>query len=177
MNQNYNWLSELIELSDYNGNWLEYQKKLYEIFLLDFIKETPYFKGKKVRIRRHPKQGMFEHGFFHLITTAKKNAKHVNDRLVDINRCKRIKWNREIIDNYKNHNSNLGTGRIYYYEQKYKGNIRANIIIADEQYKIVVEERKDYCLLITGYYMEYSYTVNREIKKADKYKKQKAPID
>lgn len=37
------WLSPIIALEDYDNNWEKYNKKLYEIFLHDFINNKLYF--------------------------------------------------------------------------------------------------------------------------------------
>ena len=177
MNFSCKWLPEIIELSDYDGNWNNYNDKLYEIFLNDFINTKPVFKGEYVRIRKQPRLGKYEHGFIHLTTVANHNQTNINDRLPDLRRCERMEWNKKIIDNYQCNDVSCKCRKIYYYEQNYKNTVRINLIFADARYKVVLEKRDNYYLLITGYYMEYDYTIYREIKRFIKYNMQKAPID
>lgn len=177
MNFSCKWLPKIIELSDYNGNWNNYNDKLYEIFINDFIKNKPEFKGKKVQTRKQPQLGKYEHGFIHLTTVANPDPTDINDRLPDFRRCERIEWNKKIIDNYLCNDLDCNCRKIYYYEQNYKNTVRINLVFADARYKVVLEKRDNYYLLITGYYMEHNYTINKEISRATKYDMQKAPID
>ena len=171
------WLPKIIELSDYEGNWNNYNEKLYEIFLNDFIKTKPKFKGKNIQTRKQPQLGNYEHGFIHLTTIANPDSTNINDRLPDLRRCERIEWNRKIIENYLCNDSSCDCRKIYYYEQNYKSTVRINLIFADVRYKVILERRNNYYLLITGYYMEYDYTIDKEIERAEEYEMQKAPID
>lgn len=58
-------------------------------------------------------------------------------------------------------------------------NPRVHILLEEERYMVVVECRKDYCLLITAFYFEHDHSLNKKLKKYDEYKtsstKQKAP--
>lgn len=171
------WLPKIIELSDFDGNWNNYNDKLYEIFLNDFINKKLEFKGKKVLTRKQPQIGKYEHGFIHLTTVANPESKDINDRLPDLRRSERIGWNKQIIKNYLCNDSDCNCRKIYYYEQKYKNTVRINLVFVDARYKVVLEERFNYYLLITGYYIEYDYIIKKEIKRTTEYEKQKAPID
>ena len=170
------WLPKIITLEMFKGIWEEYNNELYKIFIRDFIINKLYFKNKKVVVRANPKYKNYEHAFIHLTTTSIPNAKDINDRLPDLKRCERLEWNRKIIENYECKNNCPTCKKILYYEEYYKNNIRISLLFPDVRFKVVLEERKDYFLLITGYYINYDYRLNKELKKANLYSKQKTPL-
>ena len=47
----------------------------------------------------------------------------------------------------------------------------------DARFKVILERREGYILLITGYYIQFDYTLKKEIAKYNKYMKQKTPLD
>ena len=170
------WLSPIITIDQYNNDWNKYNAKLYEIFLRDFIDNELYFETKKVRVRINPKLGNFEHGFIHLTCIGRDSKVDINDRIPDFRRCERIEWNRLIIENYKCANNCKNCKGILYYESYYKNNIRINLVFSEVRFKVILEKRPNYILLITGYYIEYNHTLRREEKRANLYKKQKTPL-
>lgn len=171
------WLPKIIKLEDYNGNWQLYNSTLYKIFIQDFIDNDLYFRNKKVEIRINPKQDNFEHAFIHLTCEAMNESTNLNDRIPDLRRCERIAWNRKIIENYKCNYNCVGCKKILYYEEYYKNTIRINLLFADVNFKVVIEKRDKYYLLITGYYIKYKYRLNKEVARANLYAKQKTPLD
>ncbi len=64
-----------------------------------------------------------------------------------------------------------------YYEEYYNNKIRINLLFADVKFKVVLEKREKYYLLITGYYINYEYRLNKEIQKANLFSQQKTPLD
>ena len=174
---NCKWLPNIIELTDYNGNWDEYYSALYDIFLNDFITTKPKFKNKIVQTRKEPRFNQYEHGFIHLTTVSNPDPKDMNDRLPDIRRCERISWNRKLIENHLCNEKVCVCKKIYYYEQKWKNTYRIHLVFPNARYKVILEKRPNYYLLITGYYMEYDYKIKKEIKKTEEFKEQKTPID
>ena len=171
------WLPKIITLNDFEGNWEKYNSRLYEIFLNDFVKKDLFFNNKRVQIRAFPKYNNYEHAFIHLTCTFMKNGKEINDREPDIRRCERISWNRKIIENYNCENNCKNCRKIMYYEEYYNNKIRINLLFADVKFKVVLEKREKYYLLITGYYINYEYRLNKEIQKANLFSQQKTPLD
>lgn len=165
MVNNCHWLPELIE---FNGsNWEEYQNKIYQIFLNDFIHTFPIYEGKKVQIRRHPTYNGKEESFFHI--TGGHEDKNV-DRVPDLRRCERIKWPRKFIDNYlctcPSHCNNFKI-----WKNNYKGNYRVNFLNEKEKYLVVIEVRKKYCLLITAFYLNWPHALHDQLDRYEKAKK------
>ena len=171
------WLSPIITLEQYNNNWEDYNSELYNIFLNDFIKNKIYYKGKKVEVRINPKQNNYEHAFIHLTCISTKATSDPNDRLPDLRRCERIKWNREIIENSNCKDNCVGCKKVLYYEQYYKNNVRINLVFIDAKFKVILEKRDRYYLLITGYYIEFNHTIRKELEKVAKFNQQKTPLD
>ena len=104
------------------------------------------------------------------------NAIEVNDRQPDLRRCERISWNRKIIDNYNCSHNCKNCKKILYYEQMYKNNVRIHLLFADVKFKVVLEKRKSYYLLITGFYIQYDRVMKKEMNKYKLYNKQKTPL-
>ncbi|MCH5258752.1 MAG: AAA family ATPase [Lachnospiraceae bacterium] len=65
--------------------------------------------------------------------------------------------------------SSAGEG-VEVWREPYKSNSRVHILPEEERYMVVVECRKDYCLLITAFYFEHDHSLNKKLKKYDEYK-------
>ena len=72
--------------------------------------------------------------------TNTKATSNPNDRIPDLRRCERLKWNREIIEN----NNCVGCKKKLYYEQYYKNNVRINLLFPDVRFKVILEKRDKY---------------------------------
>ena len=171
------WLTPIINFDDYENNWEKYNKKLYEVFIKDFIATNLYFKRKKVQIRINPKQDNYEHAFIHLTCTSTKMSDDPNDRIPDLRRCERIEWNRKIIENYNCIQNCIGCKKILYYEHMYNNNVRINLFFPDARFKVIIEKREKYFLLVTGYYIEFDRTIEKEYERYNKFEQQKTPLD
>ena len=67
--------------------------------------------------------------------------------------------------------------KILYYEHYYKNRVRINLVFADARFKVILEKRDKYILLITGYYIKFDYVLNKEINRSKLFEKQKTPLD
>lgn len=163
------WLSNLIYLNDFSS-WIEYEDYLYEIYLDDFKYDTPYIFDKPIRIRVNPKIAEKDQTFFHMTSNSEyAKTNDPNDRTPDLRRCERIKWPRDIIDNYLC-NNDCDCNKIKIWREPYKNNTRIHMLFEDVRFLIVIEERKDYMLFITSFYMEHNHQVRKQLKKYEKYK-------
>jgi len=171
------WLTPIITLEQYDKSWEKYNNKLYEIFVRDFIDNVLFFENKKVKVRINPKQDNYEHAFIHLTCISTKMSDDPNDRIPDLKRCERLEWNREIIENYICQDNCIGCKKILYYEHYYKNNVRVTLVFVDVRFKVILEKRSNYILLITGYYIEFNHTLRREIYRAKLFEQQKTPLD
>lgn len=161
------------------SRWNEYLKELYvEVFKRDFLDSFPIFQSMEVHIRKEPMDGEFEHGFIHMTHEDhyhKSNDR--NDRVPDIRRAERLPWARRVIENYECSVEN-DCGRILYWEE-FKSNsqrVRVNLLFKEEKYLVVLEKTKREFLLITGFYLDKEWELEKRIKKYKKYKQQKTPL-
>lgn len=154
------WLPELVPCQDW-GRWKEYENELYAIFKSDFIDDSPSYENKPVRIRKHPMEHDREEAFWHV--TCCDFAKD-NDRKPDINRCERIRWIRSFIENSNCNDpfceecdGMLVWSTIF---PKTKSP-RVKILLEEERYVVIVEVRKEYCLLITAFYIDQDHRLRK----------------
>lgn len=170
------WLPDIIECKDF-GKWNEYLENIYKVFKKDFIENKPIFEEKVVNFRKAPMDGKYEYAFIHLTHKDEyHDSSNPNDRIPDPRRAERIGWNRPIIENYKCDENCENCEKILYFEEYYKNNIRAYFLFKNAKFLVILEKRKKYNLLITGYYIEYDNAMNKYINKYEKYKKQKTPL-
>lgn len=164
------WLSALI-LNEEFESWEEYEEHVYSIFKRDFIDNTVYYNGKPINYRKHPQVEGKEQAFFHLTSKdTNSNSNDPNDRLPDLRRYERIKWPKEIIENFICLNSCSACSKIKYYKKPWKNTYRLHFLFEECRYMVVIEERKDYYLLVTAFYFHYDHELRKKIKEYEKYK-------
>lgn len=138
-------LPPIIELSEYEGNFEKYINVLYAVFKHDFIDSKPFFRGKRLGLKKLPIVDGRECTFYHF--THKGNIE--TERIPDLRRMERIPWPKPIINNsespslkvWKNIRRSNGTKtRILIFHEK-------------ERYLVVLDERKDFILPWTAYYV------------------------
>lgn len=160
--QNCTWLPDLVFCNDLN-NWQEYENVIYAIFTQDFVRSHPSFDGKKVNIRKHPIEQGKEEAFFHV--TCQDYSKAGN-RVPDLRRCERIRWVRSFIENYNCDSSQCPEcDGIKIWNEPYKMYTRTHILLEEERYMVVVENRETYSLLITAFYFDMDHKLNKALKR------------
>ena len=158
------WIPALIEY-DSSKTWAEYDMLLYSIFKADFIFDHPLYKGQEVKVRFNPRFEEREEAFWHL-TCADFDHKsgQPQDRETDLERCKRIRWPKSFIENHmKCVCSAADTCRgVLVWEVSHKSKKgarkRIKLFLEEECYLVVLEPRRNYCLLITAYYVDKDYS-------------------
>lgn len=169
------WLPPLVQLSEFDGNWDNYDNFLYEIFKKDFIESRPIFKFKEVRIRKYPMVANKEQAYFHVTSVdSSKTSNDLNDRIPDLRRCERIAWIRKIIENYNCGENCNGCNKIKYWPEPYKKYKRWHFLFENFRFLVVLEERENYNLLISAFYIEHEHTLQKKIKQYEKYKAEDA---
>lgn len=170
------WLPNIIDFPDLN-KWKEYENDLYKLFVENFIQSHPIFNNKPVHIKRFPLDGNREHAFTHLTCkTESDNPKDVNDRSPDFRRAERLNWIKPVIEHYPCLEDCIDCNKIKYWEELFKNKVRINLFFEDFRYIIVLEDRGNYYLLITAYYIHYDGVIQKKKMKYLQYEKQKKPL-
>ena len=157
---NPHWLPDLIPWNQENGeSWEQYEKRLFHVFQNEFGEPLQY-NGKPVRYKRMPYAGIYPEAFIHLTTC---NQDDSGSRLPDTKRSERISWPRPVVEHHP-------FCKICGYTQctrpwvwrgsgKYKD--RVKIYLPNQQYLVVLGDRKDYWVLITAYYVNHSWSISK----------------
>lgn len=154
MSTNNCFLSGLIQYKN-TLDWDTYYDEIYQVFVNDFLIKELTYNGKKVQIKKYPLVGKKEQSFFHITTIDDKNG---DVRIPDFRRCERIKWVREFIEHYfcnKECHNCLG---IHNWIQPFKNRFRTYICNKSKKFLVVLEERSNYYLLITAFYINEKNT-------------------
>lgn len=134
------WLPDIVLLEKYNGDWEKYLEIIYSYFVRDFVKSKPKYRGIKLALKKHPIIKGKEATFWHLISSGRKEE----DRVPDLRRCERIRWPKPIIEHY-------GDKALKIWQNRRKNDTRILIWLEEEEYLVVLTERKGYLLLWTAY--------------------------
>lgn len=172
-------LPDIIECSSL-ASWSVYLEMLYNtVYRKYYIETRPIYNGKPVCQRRNPMDGKYEHGFIHSThEDFYHNSGDKNDRIPDLRRSERIAWAKYIIENYKCSVSE-GCNNILYWEEinSKNGRVRIHLLYESERFLVVIEDNKTCYYLITTFYLDKDYALEKRLKKYKKYQKQKTPLD
>jgi len=152
------WLPPLFK---FKGNWPLYLNALYELFKADFIEAKPQFRGRRIGLKRHPMSEGKEATFWHLV----QEGPVEESRLPDLKRCERIRWPRPIIEN-----SEDSTLRVWMNIRK--GEARVLLFLEEEEYIVVLAERKGYLLLWTAYLVDKPHRKRKLLKEFEDWQKE-----
>lgn len=152
-------LPDLIELNDYNGDFASYLEAVYNVFKKDFVHDKPYFKGKKLALKKHPVTNGKEYTFYHLTHSGPDEK----NRTPDMVRMARIGYPKPIIDN----SGNISL-KVWRNERKNKSRIL--LFHEKENYLVILEDRKKYILPWTAYYINYRNSKKKLLKEYNNYK-------
>lgn len=142
-------LPDLIELTAHGNDWHKYIGAVYAVFERDFVKNKSSFLNVEIKLRKHPmgRDGK-EYTFWHLVSDGKTE----DERLPDLERCKRIGWVKVIIDN-------AHEAEVKVWENERNGKKNICICYGEWEYMVVLGKRrtdkgKEYLLLLTAYCVE-----------------------
>jgi len=141
------WLPPLVLLQEYNGDWKQYIEAVYDYFKEDFIDSRPKFADKDVQCKRNPRFQNKEYTFWHITSEGKEEDK----RIPDIRRCECIRWPRPIIEHYSDDVLRCWTN-------KRRRERRIVLWFYEQDYVVVLADRKKYVLLWTAYMTSYKHT-------------------
>lgn len=155
-------LPELIYLDDFGGDFNSFEKAVYSIFRRDFIQTKPSYSGQQVALKIYPVINGREGTYYH-ITHAGSDEQN---REPDLRRMERIGYPRPIIDNSGNKDLKI-------WRNKRRNRERILILHEIEKYLVVLEDRGDFILFWTAYYIEYPNRIRRLVKEHDEWHKNK----
>lgn len=168
---NCQWITNIVQLNDFDGDWNKYDDYLYSIFVRDFLKNPMMFNGKPLNIRKHPMQCDKEQAYFHITNKdSSLSSNDPNDRIPDLRRCERIEWIRLFLENY---NCNIGCPEcsgIKVWKEPYKGSKRWHFLFEEYKFLVIIEERKDYYLLISGFYIFNDVVMSKKLRRYNRCK-------
>lgn len=151
------WLPELVVLADFDGDWDQYIDAVYDWYLRDLGGKRVLFRGKPIALRHHPPSKGKGSGFWHCT----QEGAIEEDRTPDLERCKRIRWIKAIIEN--------SNEECVDYWQEVRGSEINHLLWWRETYLIVLAERGD-----DGnggpevYLLKTAYLITREHQKRKK---------
>lgn len=171
MTLNCEWIPEIISLSDFDGDWYRYDEYIYSIFVRDFIENPMIFNGKPLRIRRHPMQCEKEQAYFHVTNKdSSLSTTDPNDRIPDFRRCERIEWIRLFLEHYDCNRGCSGCNGIKVWKEPYKGNKRWHFLFEEFKFLVIIEERVEYFLLISGFYIFNDIVMSKKLRRYNRFK-------
>lgn len=147
------WLPSLLLLENFSGNWERYFATIYAAFVADFVDSKPVFQGRRMGLKRYPEYDGKSATFWHMISEGKVEA----ERTPDLRRCERIKWPRPFIENDQSPDLKV-------WSEKRGSNNRIHLWCEAEGYLVVLDDRTDYILPWTAYYVQYDHE-RRKINK------------
>lgn len=144
--------SSLNTLEQFNGDYKKYDKFLYnEIYLGELTEGSLRFNNKKVSFKKHPIECDKEQTYFHLTTKSTNKGIPLSEREPDLRRCERLHWIRPSLET--DHVDLCGLSCFVKYVEPYKNTERTHLFNEQERYLIILEERENYYLLITAFYI------------------------
>ncbi|MDN5850344.1 MAG: hypothetical protein L0H63_12040 [Nitrococcus sp.] len=81
------------DLIPFDGDWLSYEERIYQVFLDQFVRADVRFRGKSVKAQYRPEYNGKGFSFWHVISEAPdSHNRNDEDRIPDLRRCERIGW-------------------------------------------------------------------------------------
>jgi hypothetical protein len=129
------------------------------VFRNDFVDNKPLYKGERLALKIHPITNGREKTYYHLTHEGVEE----DNRVPNMERMERIGFPKPIIENSENSN-------VLVWRNKRGTNERILILYEDENYLVVLEDRKNYLLFWTAYYIRYNNKIRRLKKEYEAYK-------
>lgn len=160
--ESYLELPELIELSEFGGNFAQYLEAVYKIFTDEFIRNRPTFRGIRLGLKKYPISDGKEATFWHMTSEGEDEQ----NRLPDLRRLERIKWPSFIINN-----SEHPYLRVWENTRGSKTNVL--ILHEAENYVVILRKGNGYLLPWTAYLIEHEWRKKKFLKEYEEYIKSK----
>ena len=155
-------LPELIELSDFGGDFARYLEAIYEVFTNEFIRNRPSFRGIRLGLKKFPISDGKEATFWHMTSEGEEEQ----NRHPDLRRLERIKWPSFIINN-----SEHPYLRVWENTRGTKTNVL--IMHEAENYVVILRKGNGYLLPWTAYIIEHEWRKRKFLREYEEYIKSK----
>lgn len=152
------WLPDLILMTAFGGNWERFFSAVYAAFEQDFVLNKPVFRGKRLGLKRHPEYDGKSATFWHMISTGEVEE----EREPDLRRCERIRWPRPIIENDS-------APELKVWAEPRGKQQRIHIWFEAEGYLVVLDDRGDYILPWTAFFIEHEHQRRKYTKRWERY--------
>jgi hypothetical protein len=151
-------LPDLILLSSFDGDIQTYFEAVYQVFKADFVLSKPVFRGTRLGLKKYPLVDGKEYTFYHFTHSGMDEQA----RTPDLRRMERIRFPRPMID---------GSQHPYLkvWKNKRGTNERFLIYHEEENYVVVLDQRKDYLLPWTAYTVDYPNQKRKLLKEYEDY--------
>jgi len=140
----------------------EYIDELYQLFLSDLVYHPLPWKneGMRVSLRKRPMIDGRHAIFWHIISGGSGSE---NSRRIEMQRCIRLRWVRILVETFNTEFPDEIEIR-WWVDNKRASQPRYVLTRPEFDYIVVIEQRRDYALLVTAYYAEYEHR-RRKLKK------------
>ncbi|MDE6747462.1 MAG: hypothetical protein K2K21_00115 [Lachnospiraceae bacterium] len=157
---NCDYIPQIIEIDDYDGNYEEYENAIYAAYQETFENQSFYWDGKPIQQKKHPMLKGKSGTFWHIISSGESEE----SRLPDLRRYERVTWPAHILSYCKNN-----CDKILVWKNKRGSKSRILLWCQNIDYLVVLDERKDFCLFWTAYPVTYSHTKAKLLKEYTSY--------
>lgn len=152
------WLPDLILMTASGGDWGRFFSAVYAAFEQDFVLNKPEFRGKRLGLKRHPEYAGKSATFWHMISTGEVEA----EREPDLRRCERIRWPKPIIENDSD-------PELKVWAEPSGKQQRIYIWFEAESYLVVLDDRGEYILPWTAFFIEHEHERRKYNKRWERY--------
>ena len=139
------WLPNIVNV---NGVWEQVLVMLFRIFSADFVNAQRSFEGREIRWDDRKLDGMYDEGFWHLITRTDQSS---GQRLPDFRRAERLPWCGPTVSN-----STENVVKVWDYREG-TGRLRTYLWLEHWDYVVILEKRPhrraEIAFLVTAYYI------------------------
>ena len=150
-------------LEDYAGDFRSWFEAVYDLFVDDFVRSKPSFKGTRVNTKAYPLTEGKNRTFFHIT----HEGADEQARLPDTRRMERIRYPGFFIRNSPH-------SELLIWENERGTERRILIFHEAEGYLVVLSKRADYVLLWTAYLVEQPHRKRKLIQEYEAYQNAEA---
>lgn len=155
------WLPQPIDMASYSAENLE---TVYQRFCRDFLRSRCVFCDKPVLIASSHIVRMKEQTFWHIVSEGGTE----DDRLVSLERCRRINWIRPILENCQDDN-------IWRWVDIKNRSTRVKLWLRDPSFLVILDEGKTQYRLVTAYPVTREHTRTKLQREYEAFLKSQKP--